>query len=487
LFHWLEAHVDWLGWLWSVGVLLLSLRLLGGYFIAQRWRRQGTAPLPEAYARVFEQWTRRMAPGRRVQGLLSTRVPEPLTLGFWTPVVLFPAALITQLTPAQVEALLVHELAHVRRADYLVNLLQLVLDLCFFYHPLFYLLSRTARRRREDCCDDLVIRYTAQRLPYAQALTELNLSLLNAKNPFAMNARGNSHFTQRVLRIAGIEPQKSNRANWLLLFFFFAVLALSITLPTPSQAVRAAGFDLPVPARSALAPPSTEALADTAPPRRVRPEARKAPAPTPAADKPSDQSVYGVAVAPAKMNVLYIGIDNPVTIAAAGVPAGEIFVRINGDGTITGSGVDYNVVVRQPGEVGIEVFRRAADGQLTPLSTQRFRVKRIPDPVPLLNGSFRSGAMRLEDVAKLQDIRPVVQNFEFEAGCSVVSFTMTILPSKANPYEFSVVGGAIPEKHREALKALPVGSSVFFDDIKVLCPGDAGARNVGGVAVKVRE
>ena len=127
-----------------------------------RWRRPG-----------WRRWTIcgcRLGVSRPVRLLKSALVEVPTVIGWFRPVILLPAATLTGLTPGQLEAILAHELAHVRRLDYVVNAFQCLVETLMFYHPVAWWISRCIREERENCCDDLVIKVCGDRLAYARAL-----------------------------------------------------------------------------------------------------------------------------------------------------------------------------------------------------------------------------------------------------------------------------------------------------------------------------
>jgi hypothetical protein len=192
-----------------------------------------------------------------------------------------------------------------------------------------------------------------------------------------------------------------------------------------------------------------------------------------------------VAIQASKMNVFYIGVDNPVRIAAAGVPANEIAVTMEGNGTITGSNGEYMVRVTQPGQTIVRVSR-IVNGQSTTLFDYPYRIKRVPDPTPRLDAR-QGGRISKGELLKKTEITAMLDNFDFDAVCNVVGYELTILPREQDPVTFNVKGGLIPENARAMLeKLVGDGDSVFFDDIKILCPGDAAPRHVGGLAFKLK-
>lgn len=480
--NWTEQYSATIGWVWLLCASLLWLRLSGGWWLAQRLKRQGISSPDESLQTLCGLWAKRLNINQTVRLLESANVSEPLTIGFWKPVILFPLGMLARLTPAQVEALLLHELAHIRRHDYLLNLFQLALEVCFFYHPMIWLLSWEARTRREYCCDDVVLRHTSNPLLYAKTLTNLQLSLFHNQNHFAMNATGNNYFTKRILRIAGITPKRSLRSNWLVFLFLALLIALSSWWPSvqmPLNLSEAASFNLVEPVRN-----SAKAAATIT---HSGPDA-EAPNAQMAALLAGDTVAPGyiVAAAPLKMNVFYIGVDNPLRVAASGIPAGELSPRLIGAGTLTGSNGDYMVQVTQPGEVIIQVYRKQGKKE-TLLSELMYRVKRIPDPTPKLGGKFSSGTITKQKLIEMGGVEAVLENFLLDATCEVLWYELTVLPKNADPISRSIQGGQFSPESVSMINLLDsLGGAVFMDDIKIKCPGDASPRNVGGLAFKIK-
>jgi beta-lactamase regulating signal transducer with metallopeptidase domain len=220
----LDAALPVLVGLWGLGVALLSVRVLGGFALAQRIARSGhpttSAGLAEAMARLC----RAMRISRPVRLLESVRVEVPTVVGWLRPVILFPAATLAGLTPAQLEVVLAHELAHVRRLDYLVNLLQTAVETLLFYHPAVWWVSYRVRVEREHCCDDAAVAACGDALAYARALTDLEGLRLTGAG-LAMAADGGS-LVHRVGRLVGKPPSQATGGSRAL----GALLAL-VVLP----------------------------------------------------------------------------------------------------------------------------------------------------------------------------------------------------------------------------------------------------------------
>jgi beta-lactamase regulating signal transducer with metallopeptidase domain len=196
---------------WLIGVAALSFWRLGGWLRVRRlvWRHAG--PAMEPWGRMAADLARRMRVSRPVRLLESAAVRVPTLVGCLRPVILLPASVLTGMAPGEIEALLAHELAHVRRWDYLVNLLQIMAETLLFYHPAVWWISRRIRAEREQCCDDVVVATCGDRVVYARALAALEES--RAIPAPALAARG-GRLLARIRRILTMEPDTRNERGW---------------------------------------------------------------------------------------------------------------------------------------------------------------------------------------------------------------------------------------------------------------------------------
>ena len=167
-----KAWLPWVVRLWFFGSLLLALRLGGGWMGLRSLRRDGK-PASEEWQQRLERLGSALKIGRVPILRLSTSIKSPLVAGWIRPMLLMPAGLLTGLDPAAVEALLVHELAHIRRHDYLVNLMQCAVEILLFYHPAVWWISARIRTERELCCDDAAVAWCHDPQLYAETLNEL--------------------------------------------------------------------------------------------------------------------------------------------------------------------------------------------------------------------------------------------------------------------------------------------------------------------------
>jgi GWxTD domain-containing protein len=230
---------------WLAGVLLLEVRTLAGWMAARRLRRSGVCAAPAVWRERLAGLAERMRISRPVALVESCRVDVPVVIGYFRPVILAPLALLAGMPPGQVEAILLHELAHIRRRDYLINLLQAIVESLLFYHPVVWWISGLVRAERENCCDDLVLAARGNAGEYAAALTALEetrwvrepaVQPRQTKNGFAGDpslAATGGNLVLRIHRILGhSEPP---HAGWkpalsagLMLAAGVAVLVVSI-------------------------------------------------------------------------------------------------------------------------------------------------------------------------------------------------------------------------------------------------------------------
>ena len=187
----------------------------------------------------------RMALDRVVRVFESSAVAVPVMVGWIKPVVLLPAAALSGLTPTQVEALIAHELAHVRRHDYIVNLLQSLVETLLFYHPAVWWVSARVRAEREHCCDDLAVG-VCDRLVYVTALADL--AAMTAAPRIALAATDGS-LVNRVRRLLGrSRDARESGSSWMPAL----VLVLAIGTMVPASYVLARGTE-----RGPTIPPTT--------------------------------------------------------------------------------------------------------------------------------------------------------------------------------------------------------------------------------------
>ncbi len=209
LSHWLPL----LDALWLVGVAVLSLRMASGLWVIRRLSAQAQ-DVPDAVRRRFEAALTRAGLSGRVRVRLNPHIDSPFVVGIIRAVVYLPLSAVTALTPDQLDAVLAHELEHVRRADYAWNLLQTVIETLFFYHPAVWWIGKTLREQRELCCDDVALTVCDDPLTYATALLSLE-ERRRAPRPggdlvMALNGQGSARsLLSRISRVLGESTDKT--------------------------------------------------------------------------------------------------------------------------------------------------------------------------------------------------------------------------------------------------------------------------------------
>jgi beta-lactamase regulating signal transducer with metallopeptidase domain/biotin carboxyl carrier protein len=201
--------------LWGAGITAMSLRLAFGAIVLARLRTSAR-PVEPALEQIVSRLRQALRVGRQVTVLVSTRVVEPLAFGLLRPVVLMPAAMLLQCPVDVVETIIAHELAHVRRGDIWVNLLQRLVETLFFFHPGVAWLSGRIRIERELCCDDLAVASTGKRVEYAAGLVAVAQQRSRADSMLLATGvlGGRTTVAARVRRVLGESPRSSPRAGW---------------------------------------------------------------------------------------------------------------------------------------------------------------------------------------------------------------------------------------------------------------------------------
>ncbi|MBX2850289.1 MAG: M56 family metallopeptidase, partial [Phycisphaeraceae bacterium] len=225
-----KAAQPWVAWLvpgWLVGVFGVGIWHLGGFIAAQRLRSIGTRAVPDDLAAQFNKLARQMGVNRAARLLESAVVHSPVVIGWLKPVILVPTSVLTGMPAEQIEVILAHELAHIRRHDYIINLIQAAILTLLFYHPAVWWVSKQIRNERECCCDDMVVKLTDRKLDYARALT--NVALMNTGKPVLAVAADGGSLSERIRRFAGLDDSAGvSSASWLA---WLVLLLLAVALP----------------------------------------------------------------------------------------------------------------------------------------------------------------------------------------------------------------------------------------------------------------
>jgi beta-lactamase regulating signal transducer with metallopeptidase domain len=231
----LAAIQLWAFPLWALGMALSSLRLFISWTHVARIRRSA-GTVSAAMIDVLASVERRLGMHRRVSLALTEFADSPIVVGWWRPMILLPASAIVELTRDQLEAVLAHELAHVRRYDDVVNLAQVMVETVLFYHPATWWVSARVRRERERCCDDAAVALSGDPAPFVRALLTLEQTR-SASPTLAIGLRGSENdLLPRVRRLLRVEPALQRAATVAVAIAGFVLLAcVGSTLDAPRQ------------------------------------------------------------------------------------------------------------------------------------------------------------------------------------------------------------------------------------------------------------
>jgi beta-lactamase regulating signal transducer with metallopeptidase domain len=265
----LDAVLPAIVLLWLIGVALLQLRLIGGWWRVRRLHRASLATTPSAWQAMMEPLAKRLGLRHLVHVVETHAVDVPTVIGWWRPVILLPVGALAGLTPGQADAILVHELAHIRRHDYLVNALQHVTETLLFYHPAVWWISRRMRIEREQCCDALVVQLCGDPIDYAAALAELEGS--RSRRLVLAVAATDGSLVHRIRVLLGAQPSHQQPLADALVTALVVVALVVVTgggYRWPVSAVRASVPPVPraeMPAVGTAAGAVTAQRADEAP------------------------------------------------------------------------------------------------------------------------------------------------------------------------------------------------------------------------------
>ena len=232
---------------WLAGVFGLSAWHLGGWTQLHRLKHRMAREAGRALCATLDELATKLGVRRAVTLLESALVEVPTVLGWLRPVILLPTSALTGLNPDQLRAILAHELAHIRRHDYLANIAQTVVEILGFYHPAVWWVSSRIRIERENCCDDLAVQVCGNSLQYAKALTSME-EIRHSRTDLALAASGGS-LMARIARLLGRPVGDDRRFAWLpgliaLLLVVGVVIPAALVLGAPATPLTTHHADL---------------------------------------------------------------------------------------------------------------------------------------------------------------------------------------------------------------------------------------------------
>lgn len=256
--------------LYIAGVAVMCIKLAADLAQLQQIRKKQVLPADSAWEHYLDRLKLQLQIPRKVKLLISQYIQVPVMIGFLKPVILVPAAMFNNLSAEQLEAILLHELAHIKRNDYILNIFQSIVETALFFNPFVWWISKYIRLEREHCCDDMVLAHTTQPLHYAKALVALEEYRFTT-NPMVMAAADNKqHLFYRIKRIMEMKTTHLNYSQKFMAMLIIAVGLTAIAWITPSakqdkdQTVATADA---LPAATAKALQLNQLLTDTVPPK----------------------------------------------------------------------------------------------------------------------------------------------------------------------------------------------------------------------------
>lgn len=440
----INNHSRWIVIFWMIGMLLFTVRFFNAYFFLNNLKKIGVE-FSEQYQAKVDLLGKQLGIHKPIQLLLSHIAEQPMTFGYLKPTILIPFSLVSQLSPQQLEVILLHELSHIKRNDYLINIFQSLMEIIFFYHPAIWWISGIVRKVREEACDDYVIASGKDPFLYAQTLLNTKKHIFNhSKTRLAMNATNSNpnHFTQRIYRIMGKEKQlKSHTPVSKPLMALIVVLCVLILSACTSLAVGG---------------------------KKV------------------------VSVSADKMNVLYIGVDNPITLAVSNTDYKDLKITCEGGGLEVRSVGDgkYIATVNQPLHAKLIIEGKGFKEEMN------FRVKRIPTPIsslltkeelddPSLIELRGGGTVSPEKFGNFKGVISIIENFDFGAECTVEEFEITRVPMEKDAYRRRNEGSLFSDKVLEMIYAAEKYDTYYFDNIKCHCPGDKAGRKIAPMVWRI--
>lgn len=222
---------------WLLGAVIFSLRLAGGWWYIVNLKRNST-PIGAPWIQRLNDLSYKLGIKQWVELASSASISSPIVFGYLKPIIIVPTSMLTGLTTEQIETIFLHELAHIKRHDYVINVIQTFIESIFFFNPFVWIISGWIRAEREHCCDDVVIAFHENRLHYAQALTRLEeVRTQNSWLPLPLSAT-KYHLLDRIKRIMEQSVKKyPARERFIPLILFLVGLGCAswLTIQSPAE------------------------------------------------------------------------------------------------------------------------------------------------------------------------------------------------------------------------------------------------------------
>ena len=233
-----DRYAYWILLIWMLLFSFKSLKLLLGLAYVQRIRTYQTQSVGEEWLAKASGFAAELGIGRAVSVIQSALVKVPVTLGYFKPVIVLPVGLLFSIPIAQVETILWHELAHIARRDYVINIFQKLLEAVFFFNPAVLWLSALIREEREACCDDIVLSKTEQKSNYLEALVSFHANAAEAGSlALALSLRPNQ-LMNRLRRMVNQQNKRLSVVELVVMVLGFILLSAFISIPKVDKGIK---------------------------------------------------------------------------------------------------------------------------------------------------------------------------------------------------------------------------------------------------------
>jgi beta-lactamase regulating signal transducer with metallopeptidase domain len=234
---WLTGSLNWISGIYLLLLIVPLLRFIRNFRYVQVIRHYGLSKIPVEWRIYVQQHSELMGIRKKVEIWVSDFVASPVTIGFLKPMILVPAAAINHLSPQQLEAILLHELAHIRRYDYLLNLLVNIIRTILYFNPFVAALAKSLEREREKSCDEMVLQFRYNPFQYATALLTLEQTTRDTETLVLSAGGKKGDLLHRIEHIMGHKPAPALNTNKLagLLGILVAIVLLNLVLILPGQ------------------------------------------------------------------------------------------------------------------------------------------------------------------------------------------------------------------------------------------------------------
>lgn len=218
----INEHINSLVVIWLCGFLVCSLKTLLDYRYCQKIKNQHISSTPEQWQCIFTTLAAKVGVNSNIELRISTLAIAPCAIGYFKPVILLPLAVLTNMNQQQIEVILLHELAHARRHDYVIGLLQTLIKTLFFFNPFLHWISIQIDKEREHACDDIAVAISKNPLLFANTLKEFATMSINQKS--AMHITGKKLLLTRITRLFNT-PERATKSRHSLVASLLLILS----------------------------------------------------------------------------------------------------------------------------------------------------------------------------------------------------------------------------------------------------------------------